>query len=97
MLDFYLIPDEAQTPDDPEQMLLEFIGQLHEKTFAQLKTKKVIPDHPYTDFRWKKPLIQQIRETLQQKHLHTDTDAEQLLGLLNIAEQQQLGIIGYWD
>lgn len=97
MLDFYLIPDEEQTPDNPEQIQLEFIGQLHEKTFAQLKIKKIVPSHSYSDFRWKKPLIKQIIEILQQDHFQTDTDAQQLLFLLNIAEQQQLGIVGYAD
>jgi len=78
MLDFYIIKDEQALPNYPEQIGLEFVGGLDEKTFHNLQNKGIIDKRfDYnSDFRLGTPLIQQIQETILQKQLQADPDVK---------------------
>jgi len=70
MLDFYLIDDDKAKPNYPEQSGLKFIGSLDEKTFSNLKSKKLIGNQfdYYSDFRWRTTIIGQKEKT--NAHMH---------------------------
>lgn len=97
MLDFYLIHDEQIMPESPSD--LEFIGNLDEKTFQNLKTKKIIPDNYdcFSDFRWNITVIKQIFEHCIKQELQKDTDIQQLKQILSIAENRKSGLIAFAD
>lgn len=44
MLDFYIIKDNQNLPDYPEQVGLEFVGGLDLKTFTNLQKKRLLTD-----------------------------------------------------
>jgi hypothetical protein len=98
MLDFYLLADEKNAPDYPEETGGNMIGQLDQQTFERLKLKKIIPERfdYHTDFRWNKDLIQQIRENIQKQAI-PDSDVSPLLQMLNAAQAQDSGLIAYAD
>ncbi|MEP6804827.1 MAG: hypothetical protein ABI892_09925 [Flavobacterium sp.] len=97
MLDFYLIHDEQITPESPSD--LEFIGNLDEKTFQNLKTKKIIPKNYdcFSDFRWNTTVIKQILNIASNQELQNDTDIQQLKQILIIAENRKSGLIAFAD
>jgi hypothetical protein len=97
MLDFYIIQDEQITPDSPTG--LEFIGQLNDSTFRNLKTKGIIDKQYdyYSDFRWTTKSILQIRQNSTKSLLQEDTDTKQLNQLLDLAENRKSGIIAFAD
>lgn len=98
MLDFYLLADEKNAPDYPEETGSNMIGQLDQQTFERLKLKKIIPERfdYHTDFRWNKDLIQQIRENIQKQAI-PDSDVSPLLQMLNAAQAQDSELIAYAD
>ncbi len=99
MLDFYIIKDEQAKPNYPEQLGLEFIGGLDDKTFGNLQNKGIIDrrfDY-YSDFRLATLLIKQIRQTILQKQLQADSDVKKLTQLFDTAEKKQSGLIAYGD
>jgi hypothetical protein len=97
MLDFYLIHDEQITPELPSD--LEFIGNLDDKTFQNLKTKKIIDNNYdyYSDIRWNTPIIKQILEHCIKQKTQKDTDIEQLKQILSIAKNRKSGLIAFAD
>lgn len=97
MLDFYIIKEEQITPNSPTG--LEFIGQLDDNTFRNLKTKGIIDkcyDY-YSDFRWNTKTIFQIRQNSTKSSTQEDTDIKQLNRLLDLAENRKSGIIAFAD
>jgi hypothetical protein len=99
MLDFYIIKDDQAKPNYPEQLGLEFVGGLDNKTFDNLKNKGIIDrrfDY-YSDFRLGSLLIKQIRQTISQKQLQADSDVKKLTQLFDNADKKQSGLIAYGD
>ena len=98
MLDFYFIPDDTSKPNDGPPVL-DFVGDLDPKTFSNLQKKGVIDDRfdYYSDFRWSETLVKQIRQIIESKQMHSDTDVKQLLELLDSAIAKQSGLIAYGD
>ncbi len=97
MLDFYFIVDEASKPLNGP-LVLEFAGDLDDKTFANLQKKGVIDDHfYYSDFRWSEGILKQIRERINQEQMHADTDVVKLLRLVDAALKMKSGLIAYGD
>ncbi|MBF4487356.1 hypothetical protein [Flavobacterium sp. CSZ] len=97
MLDFYIIKEEQITPNSPTG--LEFIGQLDDNTFRNLKTKGIIDksyDY-YSDFRWNSKTILQIRQNSTKSSIQEDTDIKLLNQLLDLAENRKSGIIAFTD
>lgn len=97
MLDFYIIKDGQMTPDSPTG--LEFIGQLGDNTFRNLKTKGIIDKRYdyYSDFKWNTKTILQIRQNSIKLCIQEDTDTKQLNQLLDLAENRESGIIAFAD
>jgi hypothetical protein len=99
MLDFYLLKDDQALPKHPEQLGLEFVGGLDDKTFHNLQNKGIIDKRfdYYSDFRLGTALIKQIRETILQKQLQADTDVKMLTQLFDAADNKQSGLIAFGD
>jgi hypothetical protein len=99
MLDFYIIKDDHATPNYPEQLGLEFVGGLDDKTVRNLQNKGIIDRRFdfYSDFRLDTLLIQQIRQTIIQQQLDTDSDVKKLTQLFDAADKKQSGLIAYGD
>ncbi|MFH7017057.1 hypothetical protein [Flavobacterium sp. FlaQc-47] len=97
MLDFYLIHDEQITQESPSD--LEFIDNLDDKTFQNLKTKKIIPDNYdyFSDFRWNTTVIKQILNIASNQETQNDTDIQQLKQILSIADNRKSGLIAFAD
>lgn len=98
MLDFYLLPDDQNIPDYPEEGEGQGIGGLDQVTFERLKFKKIIPERfdYYADFRWDRALVQQILENIQ-KQLGDDTDVKPLRRMLDAAKERDSGLVAYAD
>lgn len=99
MLDFYLIKDDHSQPAYPEQAGLVFAGELDEQTYSHLQRKGVIDARFdfYSDFRLYSELITQMRQHIITHQLQADSGVKQLLVLLDMAEEQQSGLIAYGD
>jgi len=99
MLDFYTIKDDQAKPNHPEQLGLEFVGGLDDKTFDNLQNKEIIDRRFdfYSDFRLGTLLIKQIRQTILQKQLQVDIDVKKLTQLFDAADKNQSGLIAYGD
>ena len=98
MLDFYLLPDDQNATDYPEEAEGKRIGYLDQLTFERLKFKKIIPERfdYHADFRWDRVLIRHIRENIQ-KQLEDDSDVKPLLRILDAAKAQDSGLFAYAD
>ncbi|WP_294677153.1 hypothetical protein [uncultured Fluviicola sp.] len=98
MLDFYFIAEEISKPIN-EPLGLDFAGDLDNKTFANLQKKGIIDDRfdYYSDFRWSKLILNQIRERIDRKQMHFDTDVIKLLRLINTALETKSDLIAYGD
>jgi hypothetical protein len=106
MLDFYIIQDEQNKPDWPEQIELEYAGRLDEKVFKSLKMTGFIEaefDY-YADFRWNKTFVQQKYEAIKlqrsnfkAKELVNDTDLTEFFNLIGKAVKLNSGLIAYCD
>jgi hypothetical protein len=99
MLDFYLINDDQTKPSSPEQLDLKYVGGLADETFENLQCKNIIDarfDY-YTDFRWTTTIIKQLRETISKKQMQADTDIQQLIKLLDLADKNKNGLIAFAD
>jgi transposase len=79
MLDFYLLADDQKALNFPEEAGAKMVGYIDDQTFERLKVKKVIPErfNYYSDFRWDRSLIQQIKENIPEKWLN-DIDIKPL-------------------
>ena len=99
MLDFYIIEDDKPKPNYPEQANLTYAGGLDGKTYDRLQRKEIIDKRfdYYSDFRWGTELIEQIRKTIQIKRMEKDSDVKSLLVILDLAGQQNSGLIAYCD
>lgn len=99
MLDFYLINDDQTKPSSPEQLELKYVGGLNEATFENLQDKNIFDDRfdYYKDFRWTTTIIKQLRETVSKKQMQADTDIQQLIKLLDLADKNKSGLIAYAD
>lgn len=100
MLDFYLLDDNKAKPNSPEQLGLRFAGSLDDKTFSNLKSKKLIGDqfdYYYSDFRWGTTIITQRHQQIQDSKIDHDSDAKKLLALLDVAEKNKMGLVVYAD
>ena len=99
MLDFYLIKDDKPKPSNPGQSNLTHAGGLDDRTFDRLQRKGIIDDRfdYYSDFRWGTELIKQIRKKIKTKGMEKDSDVQSLLALLDIAGQQNTGLIAYGE
>ena len=97
MLDFYFISDNQPKPTDPGE--LEFAGELDLNVFDRLVRKGIIADqfNYYSDFRWSEVLLEQIRQTIEEKQMFSDTDVKQLLRFVDIALEKQSGLMAYAD
>jgi hypothetical protein len=98
MLDFYIIEDEKQKPQLPGQ-LLKYAGGLDDKTFDNLQRKGIIDKRfdYYSDFRWGKELVEQLRQRIGKQKIEKDTDVQKLMCILNLAELHESGLIAYGD
>ena len=99
MLDFYLINDDQTKPNSPDQLDLKFVGGLDDKTFENLQSKNIIDTRfdYYKDFRWTQSIIKQLREAISKKQMQADTDIQQLIKLLDLADKNKSGLIAYAD
>lgn len=99
MLDFYLINDEQPKPRYPEQIDLEFVGDLNNKTFETLKTKGLIENRfdYYSDFRWNSAFVKQIYSSMLANEFRNDSDIQQLFELISKANEINYGLIAYCD
>ncbi|MDF3027047.1 MAG: hypothetical protein K0S23_1354 [Fluviicola sp.] len=97
MLDFYFIPNDQTKPPYPTD--LEFAGELDGNVFGRLQSKGIIDKRfdYYSDFRWSEVLLKQIRKTIDDKQLHSDTDVKKLLQFVDTALEKQSGLIAYGD
>lgn len=98
MLDFYFISDDQSKPNNGPSVL-DFAGDLDDKTFSNLQKKGIIDNRfdYYSDFRWSELLLKQIRERIDLKQMQTDTDVVKLLRLIDAALNQKSGLIAYAD
>ena len=98
MLDFYLLADNQNMPNYPEEGDRKLIGSIGDQIFERLKVKKIIPERfdYHSDFRWDTSLIQQIRVNIP-KHIVSDNDVQALLLLLDIAKSYDSGLVAYAD
>jgi hypothetical protein len=98
MLDFYFLKDDV-TKLDNGPSVLDFAGNLDDKTFSNLQKKGIIDNRfdYYSDFRWSELLLKQIRERIDLKQMLTDTDVVKLLRLIDAALNQKSGLIAYGD
>lgn len=99
MLDFYLINDAQAKPKYPKQVGLEFVGQLDEETFGNLQNKGILDlrlDY-YSDFRMGTTEIKQIRQTIINKQIDSDSDVKKLMELLDFADKKQCGLMAFGD
>lgn len=96
MLDFYLLADDRKAPEDPAEGLGDRIGRIDDQTFARLKRKNVIPEgFAYgSDFRWGAAMVQQI---LADNQHSADSDVQQVLQLLKIAQGHGCGLFAFCD
>ena len=99
MLDFYIIKDDQAKPNHPQQLGLEFVGGLDDKTYDNLQNKGIIDKRfdYYSDFRLGTVLIKQIRQTILQKQLQADSDVKKLTQLFDSADKNLSGLIAYGD
>lgn len=99
MLDFYTIEDDRPKPNYPAQQNLKYVGGLDNKTFHNLQQKGIIDDRfdYYSDFRLGTQVIAEIRKRIETKKMEKDSDVQLLLNLLEIAEQENSGLIAYGD
>ncbi|MBI3233748.1 MAG: hypothetical protein HYZ42_06855, partial [Bacteroidetes bacterium] len=86
-------------PSYPEQAKLQLAGCLDERTFYNLKSKKLIGNQfdYYSDFRWGTKIIGQMHQQILDSKIKEDSDAKKLLALLDIAEKNETGLIAYAD
>jgi len=98
MLDFYLLADDQSMPSYPKEGGNKLLGTVDAQIFERLKVKKIIPErfNYYSDFRWSKALIQEIRVNIL-KHPLSDSDVQSLLSLLDIANSHNSGLVAYTD
>lgn len=98
MLDFYLLADDQKQLSFPEETGAKIVGHMNDQTFERLKVKKIIPErfNYYADFRWDRALIQQISNNIQKNGLN-DTDIQSLLKLLDVAKEQDSGLMAFAD
>lgn len=98
MLDFYLLADDQKQLSFPEETGAKIVGHMNDQTFERLKVKKIIPERfdYYSDFRWDRALIQQIRENIPEKWLN-DSDVNPLMQLLDLAKAQDSGLMAFAD
>lgn len=99
MLDFYIINDNQSKPSYPEEIGLDFVDALDDKTFNNLQDKGVLDKRfdYYSDFRLGTILIKQIRQNILQKKIQVDEDVKKLLQLFDAADTKQSGLIAYCD
>lgn len=99
MLDFYILKDEQALPNYPEQIDLEFVGGLDNKTFYNLQNNGIFDKRfdYYSDFRLGTTLIKQIREIILQKQLQADPDVKMLTQLFDTADKKRSGLIAFGD
>lgn len=99
MLDFYIIKDNQTLSAARKQLDLEFVGGLDDLTFGNLKRKMILDvrlDY-YSDFRLNNSQIRKIKENIVQKKLEDDSDAKELIYLLDCADNKQSGLIAFGD
>lgn len=99
MIDFYLINDDQTKPNSPRQGGLRLAGGLDDEIFEHLKQKGVIESRfdPYSSFRWGTSVVKNINQTIIQRQLSTDNDVKNLLTILQLADENQCGLIAYGD
>ena len=99
MLDFYTIPLHLPMPDYPEKSGLKFVGGINDKTFYHLQKIGIISkdlDY-YSDFKLDTKAIQQIKQCIFDKNLQYDSDVEQLIQIIEKAEQGDFYLAAYGD
>ncbi|MFT5777104.1 MAG: hypothetical protein ACI837_000035 [Crocinitomicaceae bacterium] len=99
MLDFYLIRGEQSTPEDPEEMGLEFVGGLDLDVYDRLQQKDII-DNTYSffsDFRWNASVIDEIYKRATHERFRSDTDAHKIVGLIGQARLKNSGLFATCD
>ena len=99
MLDFYIIDDEQSKPSYPEEINLEYIGGLNDRTFEKLKTKGLIEERfdYYTDFRWNSDFVKLKYDSLLNHENQSYSDLRKLFGLVSKAKEIDCGLIAYCD
>ncbi len=99
MLDFYLIADDQAHSNNPERAGLVLAGHIGHDVFDRLKRREVIDGRfeYYTDFRWSRAVIAQMRSVIRQRQLRSFTDVQKLLNLLDLADQDNSGLVAYAD
>lgn len=99
MLDFYLIAAHQALPANPGEAGLVVAGRMESEVFNRLKRIRIIDERfEYdTDFRWSRAVMAQMRSTIAQYQFQSSTDVQQLLCLLDLADQNNSSLIAYAD
>lgn len=99
MLDFYLIADHQSHSDNSEKEEFVLAGHLESDVFDRLKRIQVIDGRfeYYTDFRWSRAMIVQLRATIKRHQIESSTDVQKLVRLLDLADQQNSGLMACAD
>lgn len=97
MLDFYLISDDIEDPEFPEQIGLLLAGGLDDKTFTDLKLRRIIEENYnfYSDFRWTKETVKQKYDLT--KLISHDSSVKKMIDILSKAVEQERGLIAFCD
>lgn len=99
MLDFYLLDDNFDVPEYPEEYKLEYVGGLDLKVYYNLQKKGIIDDEFsfFSDFRWDKQTIQTLLQRTKEPKFERDTNVKLLVGILHKAIQKNSGLVTYCD
>lgn len=99
MLDFYLIADHQSHSNNPEKAGLVLAGSLESDVFDRLKKIQIIGERfeYYTDFRWSRTIILQLLTTIKKRQIESSTDVQKLIRLLDLADQNNSGLLACAD
>lgn len=99
MLDFYLITGYQSHSNNPEKKGFVLAGHLESDVFERLKRIQLIDERfeYYTDFRWSRAMILQLRTTIERRRIESSSDVQKLLSLLNLADQHNSGLLACAD
>lgn len=99
MLDFYLIEEQQQTPEYPEEMNLKYLGGLEFQSFSKLKVIGIIDlsFSYYNDYRLN---LKQVKEILLKMNLSKwkeDLDLLSFQKILYKAIEAKMELIAFCD
>ena len=97
MIDFYLISDEQAKPN--KLLELKWAGRINELTIEQLIEYEVVDSRfdVNTDFRWGTSMVQKLYKMIMDKNLNSVSEIEKIMQVLELAYNNQSGLIAYCD